>query len=181
MALYHGTSAGSALKIIQSRMILPSKDGFFYCFDSEKPESLAGALCFATGDGPRNGSLRGKNFFAQYAKLNPDFPTGLKGIFYKAALKHIAITWAKAQMAHATGPLDKQAAILVFDNHPLAISRTRNGFVNEMKIAGEHTKALNLECAYFDDALLNTPDIQRLHGNGMQIKPLSQVTRQLNL
>jgi len=79
MSLYHGTSAGAALKILESGQVKPSTDGYFYAFDGNRPESLAGALCFATGGGLRSGSLEKKNFFKAYAQLNPGFPTGLKG------------------------------------------------------------------------------------------------------
>ena len=114
MSLYHGTSAAAALKILQSGTVLPSRDGHFYCFDSSRPESLAGALCFATGDGPRNGTLEKKKFFGKYAQLNPAFPKGLKGVFCKAALKMAAKSWAKDQLKPASTPLDLKAAILVF-------------------------------------------------------------------
>jgi hypothetical protein len=174
MTFYHGTSAGNALKIIQSQTVLPSTDGFFYCFDSSKPESLAGALCFATGDGPRNGTLQKKNFFSKYAKLNPDFPTGIKGAFVKIVLKRIAASWAKDQLKSASTPLDYHAAILVFHSHPSGIHKTREGFVNEVKLPAKVLNSLVLERVYLDDALLKLPEVERLRQQGITIEPLSQ-------
>jgi len=179
MSLYHGTSAGSALKILQSQTVLPSKDGFFYCFDSARPESLAGAVCYATGDGLRNGSLEGKDFLSRYAKLNPDFPSGVKGAFVKAALKRTAASWAKNQLKAATSPLDNYAAILVFSSHPEGIDRTRGGFVNEVQVPAKALGSLVLERVYLDDALLKLPEVERLKQQGIIIEPLSQCVGQV--
>ena len=174
MSFYHGTSAGNALKILQSGKIQPSEDGYFYCFDSNKPESLAGALCFATGDGPRNGSLTKHDFLSRYAKLNPDFPTGLKGLLAKTALKHYAAAWAEKQMQGATGPLDRYGAILVFHTHPDGEQATRQGFVNEVKIPAASLSELELERVWLDDALLHLPEIEQLRQLGVDVRPLSE-------
>jgi hypothetical protein len=183
MSFYHGTSAATALKILQSRTVLPSKDGFFYCFDSARPESLAGALCFATGDGPRNGSLQEKDFFSKYAKLNPTFPTGLKGAFVKIALKKIAASWAKDQLKSASTSLDHQAAILVFRSHPEGIPRSGHGFVNEVQVPAAVLSSLVLECIYFDDSLLKSPTFEKLSEKlkqqGILVEPLSRCVEQV--
>jgi hypothetical protein len=174
MSLYHGTSATCALKILQTGEVQPSHDGYFYCFDSAKPESMAGALCFATGDGPRQGSLTQKKFFDQYVKLNPDFPKGLKGVFAKTMLKAAARSWAKRQMQTASSPLDYKAAILVFPDQPDAVPQSRAGFVNEVKVPAAALAGMKPECVYIDDSLLSSPDVAKLAGTGVAVKPLSE-------
>ncbi|MEZ0261495.1 MAG: hypothetical protein ACAH80_10825 [Alphaproteobacteria bacterium] len=176
MSLYHGTSAGAALKILENGDVKPSKDGYFYTFDGNRPESLAGALCFATGDGPRNGSLKEKNFFKRYTQLNPNFPTGLKGIFAKAALKMAARSWAKEQLKSATTDADRAGAIMVYADNSQATARCRGGFVNEMKLPAAGLGTLKLERVYLDDALLKTPEVQKLQAQGIVIEPLSHCT-----
>jgi hypothetical protein len=174
MSLYHGTSAGAALNILETRTLKASHDGNFYTFDGHRPESLAGALCFATGDGPRNGSLEKKGFFNRYAQLNPTFPKGLKGIFAKAALKAAGRTWAKRQLKSMTSEADRAGAILVFADNPLAVPCSRAGFVNEMVMPAAAISTLRLERIYFDDALLKTEQVQKLQAQGFVIEPLSQ-------
>jgi len=179
MSLYHGTSAGNAVRILQSNTVRPSEDGYFYCFDSNKPESLAGALCFATGGSLRAGSFAKEDFFAHYARLNPDFPTGMRGMFIKAALKSIAASWVEKQMKSATGPLDKYAAVLVFRDHADAQAQSRQGFVNEVKVPEAALPSLVLEKAYVDDALLHHPDIEQLRQQGLTIEALSACVSQV--
>ena len=174
MSLYHGTSAASALRILQSGEVQPSRDGYFYCFDSAKPESMAGALCFATGDGPRNGTLAKKNFFGKYAQLNPTFPKGLKGIFAKAALKIAAKSWAKDQLKSASAPLDYKAAILVFADRPEAQPQSRAGFVNEVKVPASVLPAMKPEAVYLDDSLVASPEAEKIRQQGVAVKPLSE-------
>jgi hypothetical protein len=174
MSLYHGTSAASALKILQSGETKPSTDGYFYCFDSARPESLAGAICFATGDGPRRGALTQKNFFSKYAQLNPAFPKGLKGVFAKAALKMAARAWTKDQLKAAQGPLDYKGAILVYPDQPSAQPRSRAGFVNEVKVPAAALRGLKPECVYIDDSLLDSAEVAKLSGTGIAVKPLSE-------
>ncbi len=180
MSLYHGTSAGIAVRILQSNSILPSEDGFFYCFDSNKPESLAGALGFATGGPLRAGSFAKQDFVAQYAHLNPDFPKGILGIFVEALLlKSITASWAEKQMKSATSPLDHYASILLFRDHAQAQAQNRQGFMNEVKVPTEALSSLTLERMYVDDAVLHHPDIEQLHQQVIPIEPLSICVMQL--
>ena len=174
MSLYHGTSAAAALKILQSGAVLPSTDGYFYCFDSAKPESMAGALCFATGDGPRNGSLGKKGFLEKYIAMNPTFPGGVKGVFAKAALKLSAKSWAKRQMDSASAPDDYKAAILVFPDQPESQPRSRGGFVNEVKVPASALGGMKPEAVYLDDSLLASPDVEKIRSQGVVVKPLSE-------
>ena len=179
MALYHGTCAGNALKIMHSQKILPSTDGFFYCFDSAKPESLAGALCFATGDDLRIGSIKKNDFFAQYVQLNPGFPKGVKGAFVKAALKMAVRSWSKEQRKSITSPLDRHAAILVFNSHPDEMPRSREGFVNEVQIPEKALGSLVLNRVYLDDSLLKLPEVALLKQQGIRVEALSQCVDQV--
>jgi hypothetical protein len=152
VSLYHGTSAAAAFEIAKSGIIRPSKDGFFYAFDSSWPEAMAGALCFATGDGPRQGCVANNNLFMAYARLNPDFPKGLRGLFYKLALKKIGAVWAKSQMQATTSELGRLPAILVFEDNRDAQERIRQGFVREKRIPAHALTALKLTHLYLDTA-----------------------------
>jgi len=173
MSLYHGTSAGKVLHILEAGKILPSADGFFYCFNSDKPESAAGALCFATGGDLRPGSIKRKDLLDRYMSLNPDFPTGTKGAFIKAALNITINAWIKEQKKQETGGYDSFPAILVYKPHPDAIDRKRGGFINEVIISAESLPTLSLECVYIDDALMNDPVFTVLAKKGAPIKPIS--------
>lgn len=172
MSLYHGTSAKCALTILTSE-ILPSKDGFFYCFDSSKSESLAGALCFATGNGLRTGSLPKHDFVSAYTQENPNFPHGLKGVFFKSALKLAGKSWAKQQLKNAKSPLDLAPAILVYADCNEALHISRKNIINEAKVPASALSDLRLEFVYIDDALLNSPTLAALAQKGIQVMPIS--------
>lgn len=174
MSLYHGTSAGAALNILETGQVKPSHDGFFYTFDGNRPESLVGALCFATGDGPRNGTVKQKNFFKLYRQLNPNFPTGLKGVFAQVALRMAGRSWAKRQLQSATTEAERCAAIMVFADNPNATARSRAGFVNEMTLPAAAINTLQLERLYIDDSLMNNPTVLKLQACGLPVEPLSQ-------
>lgn len=178
MPLYHGTSAENALKMLQTK-ILPSKDGFFYCFNSEKPESMAGALCFATGSGLRKGSLKEAPFINRYIELNPDFPTGIKGAFAKNMLIVAGTAWAKDQLRSASAPLGHCPAILVFQSHKNAIDVARSGFINEVRVPTAALSSLILDCVYLDDSLLSLPEVTALKQKGIRIEPISACVNQV--
>lgn len=173
MSLYHGTSAGAALKILEEGAA-PSANGFLYCFNGDKPESMAGALCFATGDKLRAGVIDTRHTLSQYYALNPDFPKGMKGMFFKAAMKTAINSWIKDQKKLPAQPHADKAAIIVFKNHTAAIHvEKRGGFVNEVKIPTTALPQLEIEKAYIDDSLLQSADVQKLKKSGIIIEPLS--------
>lgn len=177
MPLYHGTSASSALKIIEEGQVLPSHNGFFYCFDSRRPESSAGALCFATGDGIRNGSLRLKSFFSKYAALNPNYPRGLKRVVVTVLLKKTAKSWAKDQLRNSQGDaMDSLAAIFVFEDHACARHKTQAGFINEVLISKKDLEEQPMKVIqlYIDDSLLDYKELKEAQSNGVEILPLSK-------
>lgn len=181
MSLFHGTSAGAALDILTSQNnVSPSKDGYLYCFSSDKPESMAGALCFATGGTLRNGCIDPKKPLSQYYLLNPDFPTGLKGAFAKLGLQMAISSWAKTQRLNPVSAHADRAAIIVFQDHADALHVNSAGFVNEVKVPSASFATLAVEKAYFDDALMDTPAVVALKEKGIAVEPLSTWAQQIN-
>ncbi len=135
---------------------------------------MAGALCFATGGTLRAGSIDTREVLSQYYKLNPDFPKGLKGVFLKAAMNTAIASWSKDQKKLSAPPYPDKAAIIVFKPHPDALHvEKRGGFVNEVKVPAPALPTLQIEKAYFDDALLLAPEVERLRQAGITIEPLS--------
>ncbi len=179
MSLYHGTSACAALDMLQSGIIVPSRDGFLYCFDSKKPESMAGALCFATGEDLRPGVIDTSRLLKAYKTLNPDFPKGLKGAFVGTMLNMAIKDWAKLQRALAQAlsalPHNDRAAVIVFKDHDDAIGVSRGGFINEVRVPMPALPTLQVERLYIDDALLDLPVVARLRQQGLDVAPLSQL------
>jgi hypothetical protein len=172
MALYHGTSAGSAIRIL-TEGIRPSHNGFFYCFDSTQPESMVGALCFATGGALRCGVVDTGKLLTRYRELNPLFPKGIKGEFVMLGLKAAIATWTKTQKSLAKNLYDDRAAIIVFKDHPAAINVCRRGVINEVPVPDAALSALVVEKLYIDDTLLDIPAVAALRDRGVGIEPLS--------
>ena len=152
-------------------IFFPNAGSFFEASYSERHP----AICFG---GPRDGSLDLKGSISNYARLNPDFPHGVKGAFFKAALKKAADSWTQSQIKSASTPLDYKAAILVFSSHPEAISR-QNMFINEVTVPQKALATLKLERVYFDDSLMQSPGVEHLKQQGITVRPISECIDQV--
>jgi hypothetical protein len=181
MSLLHGTSARVALKILAGHDVEPSANGVFYCFKSKWLESLAGALCFATGNGARAGSLPLHDYVADYAALNPKFPEGVAGAFLQSTLKLIGDFWAEDKVKNMNDKVDLSPAILVFHDHSSATDVVRGGVVRETLVPSDAFQDLTLKRVFIDDDFMDAPEVKEAIANGIDVHPISEAANTLSV
>lgn len=174
--LLHGTSLESALRIAQEGPKVGA-DGRFYAFEASRPESLAGALCFAEAAGLRRGDLEGKGLVKAYCASNPDFPSGIKGFFVRAALRQAAKSWAKGQAALGREPLRLSPAIVEIELEEGGARVCRGGIIHETRLRQEELAAARVVAIRVEGRHLETA--REALGGLCEVRPIKAAEESL--